>query len=389
MNKETIEKELKGNWAGRNLWYYDEIGSTNDMVMELGEEGAPHGTTVVADQQNGGKGRRGRTWLSPSGTNIYVSILLRPEFDVQKAPMLTLLMAYSVTKVLRESEGLDARIKWPNDIVLNRKKICGILTEMTMKESSIDYVVIGVGINVNNEEIPEELTQSATSLKLETGKVIDRSILLSRILERFEKDYEAFARAGDLSPVQESYNQILVNRENQVRVLEPGNEYQAVAHGINHLGELMVEKEDGTRETVFAGEVSVRGIYGYVQEEKEMYQDKIVLCGANSYEEKYYLNPDFANLPEYIQDELKILCVLYVNDVGGILTLVFDEDGNLKLEVTSEEGDPMFDDIGSQLKIKQIQNDPEKQELLRQLELFYKIFFLEIPEEELFPEKEF
>ncbi len=119
-----------------------------------------------------------------------------------------------------------------------------------------------------------------------------------------------------------------------------------------------------------------------------MYQDKIVLCGANSYEEKYYLNPDFANLPEYIQDELKILCVLYVNDVGGILTLVFDEDGNLKLEVTSEEGDPMFDDIGSQLKIKQIQNDPEKQELLRQLELFYKIFFLEIPEEELFPAEE-
>ncbi len=264
MNKEEIENELKSNWVGKNLWYYDEIDSTNNRAMALGEERAPHGTTVVADQQNGGKGRRGRTWLSPSGTNIYVSILLRPEFDVQKAPMLTLLMAYSVTKVLRESEGLDARIKWPNDIVLNRKKICGILTEMTMKESSIDYVVIGVGINVNNEEIPEELTQSATSLKLETGKVIDRSILLSRILERFEKDYEAFARAGDLSPVQESYNQILVNRENQVRVLEPGNEYQAVAHGINHLGELMVEKEDGTRETVFAGEVSVRGIYGYV-----------------------------------------------------------------------------------------------------------------------------
>lgn len=119
-----------------------------------------------------------------------------------------------------------------------------------------------------------------------------------------------------------------------------------------------------------------------------MYQDKIVLCGANSYEEKYYLNPDFANLPEHIQDDLKILCVLYVNDVGGILTLVFDEDGTLKLEVTAQEGDPMFDDIGSQLKIKQIQRDPEKQELLRQLELYYKIFFLEIPEEELFSSEE-
>ena len=119
-----------------------------------------------------------------------------------------------------------------------------------------------------------------------------------------------------------------------------------------------------------------------------MYQDKIVLCGANSYEEKYYLNPDFENLPDHIKDELKILCILYVNDVGGILTLVFDEDGSLQLEVTAEECDPMFDDIGSHLKIKQIQNDPEKQELLRQLELYYKIFFLNMPEEEILSQGE-
>lgn len=107
-----------------------------------------------------------------------------------------------------------------------------------------------------------------------------------------------------------------------------------------------------------------------------MYQDKIVLCGANSYEEKYYLNPDFDNLPQHIKDELKILCVLYVHDVGGILTLVFEDDGELKFKVSAEEGDPMFDEIGSQLKIKQIQNDEEKQELLTQLQLYYRVFFL-------------
>ena len=107
-----------------------------------------------------------------------------------------------------------------------------------------------------------------------------------------------------------------------------------------------------------------------------MYQENVVLCGANSYEEKYYLNPDFDNLPQNIKDELKIMCVLYVHDVGGILTLIFDEDGNLEFEVVAEEFDPMFDDIGSQLKIKQIQQDPEKQELLNQLELYYKVFFL-------------
>ena len=105
-----------------------------------------------------------------------------------------------------------------------------------------------------------------------------------------------------------------------------------------------------------------------------MYQDRVVLCGANSYEEKYYLNPDFEQLPQTIKDELKIMCVLYVHDVGGILTLVFEEDGSLQLEVSSEEFDPTFDEIGSQLKIKEIQR--EKQELLEALQIFYKVFFL-------------
>lgn len=107
-----------------------------------------------------------------------------------------------------------------------------------------------------------------------------------------------------------------------------------------------------------------------------MYEDKIVLCGANSYEQKYYLNPDFENLPQHIKDELKILCVLYVNDVGGILTLVFEDGGELEFQVTAEEGDPMFDEIGSRLKIKEIQMDESKQELLGQLQLYYKVFFL-------------
>ena len=107
-----------------------------------------------------------------------------------------------------------------------------------------------------------------------------------------------------------------------------------------------------------------------------MYQDKIVLCGANSYEETFYMNPDFHNLPQHIKDELKIMCVLYVHDVGGILTLVFEENGELEFEVTSAEGDPMFDEIGSRLKIKEIQTDEKKQELLTQLQLYYKVFFL-------------
>ena len=121
----------------------------------------------------------------------------------------------------------------------------------------------------------------------------------------------------------------------------------------------------------------IRGRFGYQSIQRAfMYQDKIVLCGANSYEEKFYMNPDFDNLPQHIKDELKIMCVLYVHDVGGILTLVFEENGELEFEVTSAEGDPMFDEIGSRLKIKEIQTDEKKQELLTQLQLYYKVFFL-------------
>lgn len=262
--EEEIRRFLKTKWAGQNLFCYDEIDSTNTCVLKLGEAGAIHGTVVVADQQNMGKGRRGRNWVSPPKTNIYMSLLLRPCFEAVKAPMLTLLMAYSVAEALMELEQVDAKIKWPNDIVLNKKKICGILTEMMMKEQTIDYVVIGVGINVNVGSIPQELRESATSLRIETGRELSRAALLARVLEKFEENYEQFCKAGDLSLIQDGYNRILVNAGNQVRILEPGNEYHGLAHGINHLGELQVEKEDGTEVSIFAGEVSVRGIYGYV-----------------------------------------------------------------------------------------------------------------------------
>ena len=262
--EEEIRRYLKTRWAGKNLFCYDEVDSTNTSVMKIGEAGAVHGTVVVADQQNKGKGRRGRSWVSPPGTNIYMSLLLRPEFEVVKAPMLTLLMAYSVAEALIELEQVDAKIKWPNDIVLNKKKICGILTEMMMKEQEIDYVIIGVGINVNGESVPQELKKSATSLRIETGREVSREALLARLLEKFERNYELFCATEDLYAIQDGYNRIMVNVGNEVCILEPGNEYQALSHGINHLGELQVEKEDGTKASIFAGEVSGRGIYGYV-----------------------------------------------------------------------------------------------------------------------------
>ena len=246
------------------IYYFDELDSTNIKIKELAMGGAEHGTVVVADKQTAGKGRRGRTWESPAGTNLYFSILLRPTFATEKAPMLTLVMAYSAAKVIREHLHMDAMIKWPNDLVLSKKKICGILTEMTLNGTEIDHIVVGTGINVNLTEFPEELQNSATSLFLELGEEVERKVLLEKVLEEFWKQYKFFEAYQDLSYLQQEYNEMLVNCGKEVCVLEPGNEYMAVARGINQTGELLVTKADGSEAVVYAGEVSVRGIYGYV-----------------------------------------------------------------------------------------------------------------------------
>lgn len=264
LSKEEIESQMQTECFGKRVVYYEETDSTNTRVKQLAEQGEWHGTLVVADRQSAGKGRRGRDWESPKGENIYMSLLLRPKMEPAKAPMLTLVMAYSAALAIREQEGLEAGIKWPNDLVIGTKKICGILTEMSAEIDFINYVVIGVGINVNVKNFAEELSEKATSLFNEKGKEIRRAVLIAKIMERFEQNYERFLREQNLGFLQEEYNQLLVSRGKEVKVLEPGHEYHAHAIGINDTGELLVRKEDGEEEAVFAGEVSVRGIYGYV-----------------------------------------------------------------------------------------------------------------------------
>ncbi|MCI8834854.1 MAG: biotin--[acetyl-CoA-carboxylase] ligase [Ruminococcus sp.] len=266
VSREELESLLlkKTKWAGQKICYFAETDSTNIQAKRLGEEGAPHGTLVVADKQNAGRGRRGKGWESPSGHSVYMTLLLRPEIPPVKAPMLTLVMAYSVAEGLRFAAGVDARIKWPNDIVLHGKKLVGILTEMSTEIDFINHVVIGVGINVNMDSFPEEIADTATSLKIETGQVQKRGPLIVEILRRFEKNYETYLKTEDLSGLREAYNHLLVNCEREVQILGARDSYRAVALGINDGGELLVKKEDGSVEAVYAGEVSVRGIYGYV-----------------------------------------------------------------------------------------------------------------------------
>ena len=264
MSETEIKSLMETEWAGKEVLYFDEIDSTNNRAKELGEKDGTHGTLLVADRQVAGKGRRGRVWESPKGISIYMTILLRPQLIPTKAPMLTLVMAQSVAEGIRDVTGMEVGIKWPNDIVMNKKKVCGILTEMSTEIDYINYVVIGVGINVNQKSFDEELKDKATSLMIETGTPVKRSALIAAVMKHFEKNYTVFMERGDLSGLQESYNQMLVNRGKEVRILEPGHEYNAIASGINETGELIVHTPDGEEKHIFAGEVSVRGIYGYV-----------------------------------------------------------------------------------------------------------------------------
>ena len=261
-NETTIADQIHTKWAGKTVHFAKETDSTNLWIKRLAKEGASEGTLALAEFQSAGRGRLGRSWEVPEGTSVMMSILLRPKFEPQYAPTLTLVMGMAVAKAVK-SLGFDVSIKWPNDVVVSHKKICGILTEMGVRDGKIDYAVIGVGINVNIKEFPEEMADKATSLYLESGREFDRSQIPGLVMEAFEKYYEKFAATCDLSGLKEEYESILANYNQPVRVLakEP---YEGVARGITDGGELLVEKTDGTIVAVSAGEVSVRGLYSYV-----------------------------------------------------------------------------------------------------------------------------
>jgi BirA family biotin operon repressor/biotin-[acetyl-CoA-carboxylase] ligase len=261
---EEVESRIETKWAGRTIHFLETVDSTNTEASRLAENGAPEGMLVLAEEQGSGKGRRGRTWVTPAGSAIAMSLIVRPQIPPSRASMLTLVMGLAVAYGCRDCFGVETSIKWPNDIVVDGRKICGILTEMSSEIDYIKYLVIGTGINTCIEQFPEELTKTAASLHAVIGSRPDRAALIAACMKRFEEFYETFLETQDLSGLQEAYNALLAGRGGMVRVLEPGHEYSGISEGINEYGELLVRREDGTLERVYAGEVSVRGIYGYV-----------------------------------------------------------------------------------------------------------------------------
>ena len=293
-------KECHTKWLGKNRIHKELIDSTNSEICRLAIEGAEEGTVVTADVQTAGKGRRGRSWESEPKASLLFSILLRPKMQPDKAPQLTLLMALAVTRTLRTQTGLDAFIKWPNDIVIHSKKVCGILTQMQLNVGEIDSVVVGTGVNVSQKVMAPDLEKSATSLFLEleqkwkqkqelggqeekyapnagfsekecpfeetchNGGIVQKETLLAGILAEFERDYELFLQKQNLSDWIAEYNERLVSLNREVKVLDPKGEFIGISKGINENGELLVELPNGEVTPIYAGEVSVRGLYGYV-----------------------------------------------------------------------------------------------------------------------------
>ena len=267
LSKAEILSRLKTKWAASDLVYYDETDSTNIRIRRLADEDAKNGTLAVADMQTAGRGRRGRSWSSQSGTTISMSILLRPDIMPQVAPMINLVMGLAVAKAIEEETKLEALIKWPNDVVVGGKKVCGILTEMDMEADYIRCVITGVGINANQDSeecFDEDYRDHATSLRIQCGHVINRASLIANCMLFFEQYYELFLKTNDLSALKKEYEEHLVNKNKCVKVLDPKGEYEGEAQGITDNGELIVKREDGVNINVYAGEVSVRGLYGYI-----------------------------------------------------------------------------------------------------------------------------
>ena len=274
-NQEELDRTMDTVWAGKPLIYKEETGSTNTDLFRLSDEGAAQGTIEVTSRQTAGKGRRGRTWISPPDVNVYMSILLTPAIRPDTAPMLTLVMALAVyeacEELYRESDQeLRFGIKWPNDIVVSAgggpyRKICGILTEMRLEEMEIRDIVIGIGLNVNQTEFPEEIRETAGSLSLALGHPVNRAELTAAVWRHFEEVYKTYLETQSLEPLRERYECGLVNRGRKVRVLDPAEPFEGTAMGITSSGELIVRTEDGSADRfVGTGEVSVRGVMGYV-----------------------------------------------------------------------------------------------------------------------------
>jgi BirA family transcriptional regulator, biotin operon repressor / biotin---[acetyl-CoA-carboxylase] ligase len=250
-----LRAELGDHAIGRNILHYFRIDSTNAAALKLAADGAEHGTVVVAEEQTAGRGRLGRVWFSEKSSGIYTSILLRPPLSPAVAPVLTLMTGLAAQKAVSTVTGLAVDIRWPNDLLVNGKKVCGILTEMSAEVDRLHAVVLGIGINVNHSTMPAELEEIATSLRMEAHRGISRVQVLVTLLREIERHYQLLLKSGTKAITERWEAASSFAHGKRIRVVTAAGGALATTTGVEPSGALKVQFDDGRQESLVAGEV--------------------------------------------------------------------------------------------------------------------------------------
>jgi BirA family biotin operon repressor/biotin-[acetyl-CoA-carboxylase] ligase len=254
-----IEVGLGSHIVGTSVVSFDSVSSTIDVASSLAAEGAPEGTVVAAESQTGARGRLGRKWSSPGGVGIWTSIILRPQLPPRAAPKLTLLTAVSVATVLADRYGVDARIKWPNDVIVNGRKICGALTELVAEQDAVRYVIVSFGLNVNQTRsaFPPEVADLATSMRIETGRRHDRPEVFRRVLRELDRQYMEFGERHGDDRLLDRWRERSCTLGRHVRVQLRDGIVEGVARDVDGDGSLIVETPGGATQSVAYGDVTI------------------------------------------------------------------------------------------------------------------------------------
>lgn len=260
LNEQSLNNYLKTSVIGKDLEVLESVGSTNDYLKNKGNNGCANGAVVVAREQTKGKGRLGRVWQTKKDDGIAFSFLLRPHIAPSEAGAITSLAGLAVCKAIREYTGLDCKIKWPNDIIIGRKKLVGILTEMSAEFDAVEYIVTGIGINVEHTEFPEDIAYKATSILLETGLHINKNEFLACVLKHIEE--ELLSNDMQMTPTAlAQYSDMCATIGRSVSFSRGAQSMSGMAVGVENDGELKVMLSDGSICRVNSGEVTVQGIY--------------------------------------------------------------------------------------------------------------------------------
>lgn len=256
----SIQETLNTTIFGRDIKLLDTTATTQEEARTLAEAGAPSGTLVIAEEQTGGRGRRGRPWFSPARKGIWMSMILKPNCPLSFAPQLTLLTAVAICRAVRKRTGVEAGIKWPNDLLVAGRKICGILIESVCEDEMIKYCIVGIGIDVNMDasDIPPELTDILTSLKIESGKEINRAALIASVMNDLEDLFELYVEEG-FTPIGQLWEALSVTIGKRIKVITPQGEKSGVAIELEDSGALKMLDDRGEMHTIYSGEVHIGG----------------------------------------------------------------------------------------------------------------------------------